>query len=84
MNDLVVSRPESVQVHHFFVVLDDRLHLEVGLVGDNVVHLLEFYRRQNFVELLSQMMSPVTRQENSCVSGPFDKGVNDVSISLDS
>lgn len=41
VNDLVVSRPEAMQVHDLFVVLDDRLHLEVGLVADHVVYLLE-------------------------------------------
>ena len=56
-----------MEVQCILVVLDCRLHLEVRLVANNVVHLLEPDRSQDLVEFLSQVMSPVARQEWSCV-----------------
>ena len=45
-----------MQVHDLLVVLDNWLHLEVRLITHHVIHLLELHLRENFVELLGQVV----------------------------
>ena len=67
MHDLVVNRPEPVEVQSVLVVFDSWLHLEVGLVANNMVHFLESDGSQDLVEFLGQVMGLVARQEGPCV-----------------
>lgn len=65
MHDLVINRPEPVEVQSILVVLNRWLHFKVRLVSDNMVHFLESDGSQDLVEFLGQMMRLVARQEGS-------------------
>lgn len=52
MHDLVVNRPEPMEVQSILVVFNSWLHFQVGLVANNMVHFLESDGSQDLVEFL--------------------------------
>lgn len=63
-----------------FIIVDHRLHLQVGLVTDDVVDLVEFDVRHHSVEDFLVMVSLVTWQELALVVDILDESVSSVSI----
>lgn len=83
VNHRVVHRPEPVETQSVLVVLDRRLHLQVGLVAHYVVDLLKPDGSHNSVEGLLVVVRLVPRQEGSSVVYVLNECVGRVPVGPD-
>ena len=61
MENAVVNGPVSVEIKVFLIELSSRLHLEIGLVSNDVINMLKLGDSSDFVERLHEVMCPVAR-----------------------
>jgi hypothetical protein len=83
MEHLVINRPESMEIQHFFVPCSSGLHLSIGLVTNAVINELKLWLWDQFVEWLIKVMGNETWKENTSVVYSLDESVGCVTIGLD-
>lgn len=84
MNHGVIDRPVSMEVEHVLVPLSGGLHLHVRLVAHDVINGLELGRLDEVIEGFLKSGILEARKERSSIIDILHKGMDCVSISLNS
>jgi hypothetical protein len=83
VDHFVIYRPKSVEIKHFLVPRGNRLHFHVWLVPNTMINEIKLNWGHHAVKLFLKMMGPKARQERASVVNPLDKGMDCVTICLD-
>jgi len=80
---LIINRPKSMEIQHFFVPCSSGFHFTIGLVPNAVINKLKLWLCNQFVEWLRKMMGLESWEENTCVVDSLDKSMGGITIGLD-
>ena len=78
----IALTPKALEVKHLFVPLSNWFHLTVLLASNAVIDVKEIRDGHKAIKSFSLRVVHISRQENTSVAGPLNKGVDRVTICL--
>lgn len=80
MDHLVIDCPETVKTQSFFIVFDNRFHLQIGLISNDVINALEFDRLEESIKNFLVGVRLKSWQERSSIVNVLNESVGSFSI----